>query len=100
MSSSNIEHKRVPLYRTAMIALLLLAFAGLQTASAVHPHDGSASHTHCCPVCQAGHLPVLHAVSTILIAAPVLGEWRTTPQDKLCFGENPAVFNSSRAPPA
>jgi len=100
MSGSNTIHKRTPFYRAALIALLLLGFVGLQTASVVHPHDDGGLHTHCCPVCHAGHLPLLHAISTIPIAAPVLGEWRTSPQDTLCFGENPTVFNSSRAPPA
>src|SRR5208337_3020852 len=100
MSSSNIMHTRTSLYRAALIAILLLGFVGLQTASVVHPHNDGGSHTHCCPVCHAGHLPMLQAIGAMPIAAPVLGEWRATPQDTLCFGENPSVFNSSRAPPA
>jgi len=48
------------------MAVLLLSFIALQTAS-VMPHGHDSAHNHSCPICHASHSPAVVAIT----AAPV-----------------------------
>ena len=89
------------LTRTALAVLLLLCFAGIQTASAITEqiHDHGPSHTDCCAICHAGHASVIQAALVFSLEAPLNGEWQTPVEGASEIPEIQARSQSSRAPP-
>jgi hypothetical protein len=92
---------RVSPVRTALVLLLLVCFAGLQTASAItaHSHDHG-NGRHCCVICHAGHVPTLGATVAPDPAPPSVTEWRSWREEVIVPGDPSPALNRSRAPPA
>ena len=92
---------RANLWSSVLVALVLISFVGLQTASVVvdHHHEHSGSDTHCCPVCHAGHLPVLQTAPEVHIAPLAIVEWHGPQTPQLLQSACLPALNSSRAPP-
>jgi len=89
--------------RPALILLLLVCFAGLQTAAAitVHSHDhGNGSTDDCCAICHVGHLPAIEAALAPEAAPVAIVEWRSWREQPALAGDQGLVLNFSRAPPA
>jgi len=89
--------------RPALILLLLVCFAGLQTAAAitVHSHDhGNRSSDDCCAICHVGHLPAIEAAIAPETAPEAIVEWRCWREQPALAGDPSPVLNLSRAPPA
>lgn len=86
---------------TALILLLLVCFAGVQTAAAitVHSHDHGNSG-HCCVICHVGHLPALEGRTAPDTAPSTVAEWRRWREEPILAGDPSPVLNFSRAPPA
>ena len=86
-----------------LVLLVLLSFVTVQAAAlpGKHQHsDGSSqSHSHCCPACHAGQLPVV-LETAVALATPVTGAWWTRPLETPKASSVLAAANSSRAPPA
>jgi hypothetical protein len=87
--------------RPVLILLLLVCFAGLQTAAAISVH----SHEHgstgdCCAICHVGHLPALEAGIASDAAPAAIVEWRSWREEPVLPGGQSPVLNFSRAPPA
>jgi len=87
--------------RSALVLLLLVCFAGLQTAAAitVHSHDHG-STGDCCAICHVGHLPALEAAIAPDAAPVAIVEWRSWREQPALPGDQSPVLNFSRAPPA
>jgi len=97
-----VESRRLRAFsRIALVALLLVCFAGLQTASVAldHSHDHGNPH-NCCPICHASHVPALQALGSIQIAAPGVVNWRDAREVAAVTIAHPVAQHSSRAPPA
>jgi hypothetical protein len=97
----NLSGRRARLVRAVLVALLLICFGGLQTASAItvhsHHHEGGG---HSCAVCHAAHLPAAQALHAVELTAPVVTEWRHSREEALAPAGQSPVLNFSRAPPA
>src|SRR5271169_6364403 len=89
--------------RPTLILLLLVCFAGLQTAAAitVHSHDhGNGSTDDCCAICHVGHLPALRAAIAPDATPTAIIEWRSWREQAALPGDQSPILNFSRAPPA
>ena len=88
--------------RKLLVLLVLVCFAGLQTASAVtaNLHDHGAGHSHCCVSCHAGHAPLLGAGVALNPAPPTVTEWRCWREEAVVAGAPAPALSRSRAPPA
>ena len=82
-----------------MILLVLCATMSLQGAS-LTPHDHTQDSDHCCGVCHAGHLAMLHPGDSLACAASNSVQWFTPssvptemPEPLLAAG----VFGADRA---
>jgi hypothetical protein len=85
------------LQKALLIALLLTCFVGLQTVSATHEHKDA---DHCCPICNAGHLPVGPAVAMVQFAPPAEVNWQGVREPDCRPIEHFTTLRSSRGPPA
>ncbi len=84
-----------------LVLLLLVCFAGLQTASAVtvHSHDhGTAWHS--CVICHAGHMPALQSAVAPNATPAAITEWRLRHENTPAATDPLPSLNFSRAPPA
>jgi len=90
------------LARILLVLLVLVSFAGVQTASAmeIHPDHHGGPDDHCCAGGHAGHFPALHTVTSIQLAALALAVWHTPAEASPYTSGDGRTFNSSRAPPA
>src|SRR5947209_20103864 len=88
------------LWRVVLVTLVLVCFAGLQTASLVvdHPHEHGGPHSHCCPICHASHVPGMQAVAGVQLAAPAGVNRHSLREDIRIATVLLRSFNSSRAP--
>jgi hypothetical protein len=86
--------------RVLLVLLVLVSFAGVQTASAMEIHpDHHGADDRCCAGGHAGHFPALHTVSTIQLAALAMTVWHTPVDVSPYTSGDGHTFNSSRAPP-
>ena len=87
--------------RPALVLLLLVCFAGLQTAAAitVHSHDHP-DNGHCCVICHVAHLPALEAAIAPDATPAAIVEWRSWREAPVLPGGQSHALNFSRAPPA
>ncbi len=90
------------LARVALVLLVLVSFAALQSASAmeIHPDHHGGPDDRCCAGGHAGHFPALHTVSTLQLATLELAVWHTLAEVSPYTSDDGRTFNSSRAPPA
>jgi len=83
--------------------LVLLSFVSVQAIALpdYHQHsDGtSESHSHCCPACHAGQLPVL-LETAFEYATPAEAMWCSVPEEIPAHHGDLDTSQSSRAPPA
>lgn len=88
-------------WRNAFVIFLLLCFAGLQTATTIvdHAHEHGGPHSHCCPICHAGHVPAMQPTATVRIVAPETIQWSPCAERILLAAGTDVFLNSSRAPP-
>src|ERR1700716_3280548 len=90
-----LGHKSI--LRPALILVLLVCFAVLQTASVIdnysHGHEGS--HTHCCPACHSGHLPVALVIANFKVAPQIVSEYTQWPEDAHLSAETLAASSLS-----
>ena len=87
--------------RPTLVLLLLVCFAGLQTAAAitVHSHDHG-NTSDCCAICHVGHLPAFEAAIAPDATPTAIVEWRSWREEPVLPGDRSPVLNFSRAPPA
>jgi len=83
----------------ALLILLLIGTAFAQ-AAALDPSHSSNHASHCCPVCHAGHLSVLHAVDGIAFVPLALLCWHEPVIQSARAIDPLAVLDHTRAPPA
>jgi hypothetical protein len=88
--------------RFVPLFLLIVSFAGLQTAAALesHPQHHGGAEDHCCAICHVGQLIALATPAIFSLAPPEIAAWSLAstpaPAPATCHVE----FCSSRAPPA
>ncbi len=98
--SNFASRPRAALLRGLLALFLLVCFAGLQTASVAHwDNDDGCSHGHCCPVCHAGHLPVLQAALSPQVAPPAVLNCPRIQDHAGTATSHLAVLRPPRAPP-
>ncbi|MBV9300510.1 MAG: hypothetical protein JOY62_04000 [Acidobacteriaceae bacterium] len=87
-------------WRAALAICIVFAVLGVQIASATHAHDDCGDHRHCCPVCHAGHTPVLQTVAESGVAPPGLTDWDVQREESPVLRCHLPASHFSRAPPA
>jgi hypothetical protein len=98
--NNRAPRRRAALLRGCLALFLLVCFAGLQTASVAHwDDDAGCSHDHCCPVCHAGHLPVLVVAIGVVLAPPAVLNCPRTRDVAGITVSHAAVLRPPRAPP-
>jgi len=87
--------------RALLVLLVLVSFAGVQTATAmeIHPDHHGGPDDRCCAGGHAGHFPVLPTVATIQLGTLALTAWHTAIEVAPYTSDDGRTFNSSRAPP-
>jgi hypothetical protein len=90
------------LARVALVLLVLVSFAGVQTASVmeIHPDHHGGPDDHCCAGGHAGHFPALHTVTSLQLASLAMAAWHSPVEANPYTSGDGRTFNSSRAPPA
>src|SRR5579875_3294238 len=75
-SRSNPVRNLRDIWRAVLVVCTIAGFLGIQIASATHPHDEGSDHRHCCPVCHAGHTPVLQPAAEMRVRPFTTAAWR------------------------
>lgn len=87
--------------RVVLVLWVLLAFLGVQIASATHPHDNACERGgHSCALCHAGHTPVVQVAAEIGAAPADLRSWGIQGEESPLLLCNLPASQLSRAPPA
>lgn len=83
--------------------LVLLSFVSVQAIALPddhqHPDGTTESHSHCCPACHAGQLPVL-LETAFEYATPTEAVWWSVAEEIPTHHAVLHTSQSSRAPPA
>jgi hypothetical protein len=90
-------------FRLLLALLVLISFAAVQAAALPddhqHPGGNSQSHSHCCPACHAGQLPVI-LETAFEYATPTESVWWSVAEEIPAQHGVLDTSRSSRAPPA
>jgi hypothetical protein len=89
--------------RLLLALVVLISFAAVQAAALPddhqHPDGNSKSHSHCCPACHAGQLPVI-LETAFEFATPAEAMWWNVTEEIPAHHGVLDTSRSSRAPPA